>query len=756
MRDEQNLIAHVRRHQISNKWLIHSLIDHLKGVSKLAASFCEPFENNSWGKIAGFLHDFGKGSNEFQSYIRDKTGYDINAHIEDIPGKVNHSSHGAVWSTENIGGIAGKVLSYIISGHHAGLPDWYHEIGVGGNLEHRLSDAEKNKLPQISHEFSDQISANLDIKDLNPPCGSSIPSEFLHLWIRFMFSALVDADFLDTEFFMNPEQYENRNQYPDLMELKRSFDVHMDVLVSKADSTIVNSIRKNILDICRLAGCKKEHGFFSITVPTGGGKTLSVMAFALEHAIRLQKRRVIVAIPYTSIIEQTAAEYKKIFGENNVIEHHSNIDPDKESLQSRLAAENWDAPIIVTTNVQLFESLFAYRTSTCRKLHNIANSVVILDEVQMLPPEYLRPIVKVMNSLVEFFKVTMVFSTATQPALTGKIGSGENRLMAIEKEKVHEVISDPDELSKNLQRVQLEFSGSYETWKDLADVLAGFEKVLCIVNTRRDCRDLYEEMPKDTIHLSANMCAEHRSDVIANIKKKLMDKKPVRVISTQLVEAGVDIDFPVVFRALSGFDSITQAAGRCNREGKLNGKGRVVVFNPPKEAPPGLLRKASDSGQELFKVDLAGCKELRPQTIKRYFEIFYSKVNSFDIKNIETLLEKDAEGAKIQFRSAAKRFKLIDEENQIPVVVRYDGSRLNSNELISQLGRNGPDRKLLRKLQRFTVNLPEKLFLASKTGMVKVPDTDFGIWCQESDGLYHPDLGFVGLDLQTDNDLFFI
>ncbi|MBU0909607.1 MAG: CRISPR-associated endonuclease Cas3'', partial [Proteobacteria bacterium] len=496
--NNSELLAHAIQDDKTGEWRTHSLEEHLAGVAKLAGEFAGVFGNGDWGNAAGFLHDLGKGSDAFQHYIRQVTGFDTEAHIETSPGKVNHSSHGAVWSVENLKGT-GKILAYLVAGHHAGLPDWFHTPGIGGNLEHRLSEEERNVLPQVREAWQALVVSRVVVPN-TPPCGQCFTEEAFHLWVRMLFSSLVDADFLDTEEFMRPDQWAQRGTYPPLSELKSKFDSYMDSLATKAESTEVNRLRQQILCECRSAGVW-DPGFFSLTVPTGGGKTLSAMAFALEHAVvpSNKKKRIIVAIPYTSIIEQTAKVYKKVFGEENVIEHHSSLDPDTDSRQSRLASENWDAPIIVTTNVQLFESLFAARGSACRKLHNIAASIIILDEAQMLPPEYLRPIVSVMKSLVLHFKVSMVLCTATQPALTGRIGAGQAVFEGIDQEAVREIMSNPQELTREFQRVQVQMQKDKVTdWTELASKLAAYEQVLCIVNTRRDCRELHSLMPEDT------------------------------------------------------------------------------------------------------------------------------------------------------------------------------------------------------------------------------------------------------------------
>ncbi len=745
-------IAHAVSDEQSEKIIPHLLVDHINGVSYLAEKFAELFKNDDWGKVAGQLHDLGKGSDEFQEYIRDVTGYERSWITKECAGKgPNHSSHGAVWAAEKVKGLTGKILAYLICGHHAGLPDYHSEVGGGGSLSRRLSQTETEKLPKLDPQWVRGVTEGIHALS-TPPVGKGLKTpDTFHLWVRMLFSCLVDADFLDTEQFMDGKKHVFRKDYSSISELKDKFDLYMDKLASRTAGypTKINKLRQRILAECRERS-RMAPGFFSLTVPTGGGKTLSGMAFALDHAIHHEKDRIIVVIPYTSIIEQTAAEYKKIFGDENVLEHHSSIDPEKETLKARLASENWDAPIIVTTNVQLFESLFAARSSRCRKLHNIVNSVVICDEAQMLPPEYLKPILNVMQGLVECFCVSMVLCTATQPSLCGEIGSGKAGFKGLDKADVREIIHDPLGYSRHFRRVEVEDGGRYEEWGNLADELANLHQVLCVVNTRKDCRDLHALMPKESILLSANLCGEHRSRIISKIKEALAEDKQITVISTQLIEAGVDIDFPVVYRAMSGFDSIAQSAGRCNREGELrvNGqkvKGRVIVFTPPKPAPPGFLRKGADAGAEILRLDFESCRHLQPHIFTKYFDLFYQNgVNTFDHKDIDSLLVKDAYIGEFQFRTAANLFRLIDDQNQIAVVVWHVGVKNSGQNLIGLLKRYGPSRSLLRKMQRFIVTIPEKEFRKHEVCFDEID----GVWCQAVDFAYDEILGFVGLDQQ--------
>lgn len=742
---EESLLAHVKKNNLGN-WQIHELDDHLKDVAVAAEEFAAQFLCQDWMRASAILHDLGKGSQTFQNKIKLKSGYDPEASVKDGEGNAPHSTHGAVWAYNEWGPQLGKVIAYLVAGHHGGLPDWFHTMGVGGSLEYRLKSDEVDNLPKLSDAFIKKITETIPVPTTIPEFISKGESEHYHIWIRILYSCLVDADFLDTERFMAPEKFSRRRKHSSMGILKKLFDAHMDYLSEKASNTPVNKIRSEILFQCRRQA-KKQHGLFTLTVPTGGGKTLSSMAFALEHAIKHNKERIIMVIPYTSIIEQTSKIYKEIFHDENVIEHHSSLDPEKETLQSRLATENWDAPIIVTTSVQFFESLFAAKSSACRKLHNIVNSVVIIDEVQMLPTDYLKPILNCIHALTEYFKVSMVLCTATQPAITSEIFQKENGEYhaIISHEKCQEIMESPspDELTAQLQRVQVEQIGKITEWYLLAEQLQQHEQVLCIVNTRNDARDLYLEMPKGTIHLSANMCGQHRSNFIEKIKKKLETEEPVRVISTQLVESGVDFDFPVVFRAMTGFDSIAQAAGRCNREGKLkfDGKpvnGKVFVFEPPKPAPQGTLRKGEQAGKTILSVDPEGCGTLRPQTFKRYFELYFSNLNTFDKQKMEDLLVKDAPDFNFQFRTAAQKFNLIDNQRQVAVVMWYEKEKVQ--KMINELQFKGPYRNLMRRLQRYTVSIPEIVFNEVQNDFKEI----HGIWCQNADTLYDNVLGFVG------------
>lgn len=752
-------IAHVRTNQDGSmsKHDLSGSAGHLEGTAQLAGEFASAFNSKEWGELAGIWHDLGKFKPDFQDYIRAVTGYEREEAEEVGPGKVDHTAAGAIYATERQKDI-GKVLAYLIAGHHSGMPDWSKVPTTPGRcLEERLGekwhlqDALKGKIP------TDLLQRPLPLK--TPKCTE----ESMHLWIRMLFSCLVDADFLDTEAFMNPDQRLARYPGVNLGDLRKRYDQYMVQFQGIASNTSVNSLRQTILAECR-RGAELEPGFFSLSVPTGGGKTLASMGFALDHALLYGKSRIIVAIPFTSIIEQTAETLRKIFGPDAILEHHSNLDPERESVQARLATENWDAPIVVTTNVQLFESLFAARTSACRKIHNIVNSVIILDEAQVLPPEYLKPILLgALKPLVEIFHVSVVLCTATQPALTGHIGPrigqhGAGGFEGIDSKSVRELMSNPKELAERMRRTHVQtLTTPLESvsWGIIAESLATHEQVLCIVNTRKECRELHALMPPDTIHLSALMCGEHRSKVIAEIKGRLKINQPIRVVSTQLVEAGVDLDFPVVYRAMAGMDSIAQAAGRCNREGLLrdqNGAqklGAVFVFQPEKPAPIGLLRFGEDAGKEMLRNHPKLVEQLSYELFEKYFRCYFDKAHGFDTKNIKGLLFDNASSGQFQFRTAAKEFRMIDDRAQKSILVWYsvekEGMKLESRKLIETLESIGPNRKLMRQLQRFTVNVPEQQWkLLAEQGHIQAiqgPKGNLDLWAQCVPNLYDDRFG---------------
>ena len=529
-----------------------------------------------------------------------------------------------------------QILDYCILGHHTGIPN-----GFSGTDDSCLE-------ARLEKEKTDYNLPNFTLPELEIPHfvkkametgqndSTTLPSGFsATFFIRFLFSCLKDADCLDTEAYLDQEKNKKRGGYPTLNELKIMFDNFIDREFSGTASSPINEQRNKIRREC-VSVAITPPGLFSLTVPTGGGKTLSSLAFALNHASKHEFERIIYVIPYTSIIEQTAAIFKEIFGKDNVIEHHSNYDNttdesyDNESeLKRILATENWDAPIIVTTNVQFFESLFKNRTSRLRKIHNIAKSVVIMDEAQMLPVQFLKPTIEAIKDLTKHFSTSCVLCTATLPALneTDFHGGFTN---------VKKIITDSDKLENIFERVSASYIGNI-TDNNLISKIENHQQVLCIVNTRSHARSLFSLLHKSEgfYHLSALMCPEHRARVIQKIKKRLAQNLKCKVISTQLIEAGVDVDFPVVYRAIAGLDSIVQAAGRCNREGKLRNNGEVFIFSPEIGLPRGPFKQPAQITLNL--IDTYPEKIMKGETIRKYFkELFWVKDlgNSLDEKRI--------------------------------------------------------------------------------------------------------------------------
>ena len=689
-----DMIAHARQDSLEN-WHSHLLQNHLQNVAKLAKHFAGRY-GALFAEYAGLLHDLGKFQEAFQKYIRNASGFEKeNAHLEDVEStklrKISHSTAGAKYAVERLNPFFGHLLAYLIAGHHAGLADWYDK----GSLKHRLQQADN----ELEASLSGLADSGLP-KDFFPLSDDDLMRDFfafwedgakleeLHIWLRFLFSCLADADFLDTEAFMNGYTDADtaqvaglRPKFPGLDELHRRYEQYMAQLHEKTDKdSFLNQERHAILQQC-FSAAETDRTLFSLTVPTGGGKTLASLGFALKHALKFGKKRIIYAIPFTSIIEQNANVFRKALGDDVVLEHHSNLEvkEDKETAKTRLATENWDAPLIVTTNVQLFESLFAAKTSRCRKIHNIADSVVILDEAQQLPRDFQKPITDMMRVLARDYGVTFVLCTATQPEL-GKNIDAFGRTILEGLPDVREIVADKIALSEKLRRVRIKMpspNGETQSWQEIADEIAMRPCVLAVVNTRKHAQKLFAALPSNGIklHLSANMCATHRSDVIALVRRYLALyragslHKPLWLVSTQLIEAGVDLDFPCVYRAMAGLDSIAQAAGRCNREGKLPQLGEVVVFRTEEGAPSGGLKQGQDITEEMLKAGLLD-DPLSPLAFAEYFRRFNGK-GDVDKHGIATLLTAEASNENplaIKFSTAAERFRLIDNQGVALVV----------------------------------------------------------------------------------------
>ncbi|ORC32838.1 CRISPR-associated endonuclease Cas3'' [Marispirochaeta aestuarii] len=734
----KEIIAHVKQNPDGSWAIPQNLQDHLMGTAELSAAFARSFDSESWGYAIGIAHDSGKAPKKWQKYLRKKSGYgyDEEAHLENIPGKLEHSAPGAKLAEEIWGQGIGRILSFCIAGHHSGLPDW---SGSQSTLAFRLQQAKVDKIPDDLRSLLQRTRID------KPPRKFDTTGLDLSFWIRMLFSCLVDADFLDTERYMDSGKHKDRGGYISIQELLIRFNSYMENLSRTSPDTKINRIRQTVLSDCRKAALLKP-GFFSLTVPTGGGKTLSSMAFSLDHAALYRKDRIIYVIPYTSIIEQNTDVFRCALGTAQVVEHHSNLNEDDLTAKARLAAENWDAPVIVTTSVQFFESLFSAKSSRCRKLHNICNSVIILDEAQLLPAIFLDPILRTMELLVEHYQVSFVICTATQPALEKQEHIPE--FPGIAAGSIREIVQDVPSLYRQLKRVNVKIPDDLKTprtWEDLSAELQAYESVLCIVSDRKSCKELFHLMPHGTYHLSALMCAQHRSELIKQIKADLQAGVPTRVISTQLVEAGVDMDFPVVYRAIAGLDSIAQAAGRCNREGRLNENeqmGRVVLFVPPKRPPSGILRKAQETAVRILST---GIRDPIDQSVfYEYFSELYWKVNSLDDRDIIKRLTPDQKNLDISFRTAGEAFKIIDDTLQRSILVPYG----EGDELITLLKNVGPERWLLRKLQRFTVNIYRYEFdeLLNRGSIHEISPGIFSLICNVE---YDDNTG-----LKTDSELF--
>ena len=692
MIEENQLISHLYQNRDNGQWMIQTNDEHQKGVADMAASFAGQFGLPSWGRALGLLHDKGKERAAFQQYIRkmnglptsDKKRYDDHT----------HAFVGGILAKELMGKDVSHLLVNQIISHHTGL----HDFGdVENILKERLLSKEINEgdisinKPLLFQEFID-----------SPFSKSKVEWKHFHHLSRMLFSCLVDADRLDTERFMDVESWRKRGNSATLADLLPQLEAYMQKLQSNAADTKVNRIRQQVKEQCSRTS-SSEKGFYSLTVPTGGGKTLSSLLWAMKHAVNHGMNRIIIAIPYTSIIVQTAGLLKEIFGEEHVLEHHSNFNPDEiknEEVRekAKLATENWDYPIIVTTNVQLFESMFSNKPSDCRKLHNIVNSVLILDEAQTLPTDFLQPIVDALKAYQKIFGVSVLFTTASQPVLSGLIEGTNPKANFQGIDHITEIIPNEFALHDKLRRVKLVIDNTGKTYDEIAAKVAIYNKVLCIVNTRKDAKELYDRLPNEGIklHLSRMMCPAHISETIRKVKALLKDKSHpiVRVIATQLVEAGVDIDFPVVFRQESGLDSILQAAGRCNREGR-NTVGTTFVFSlaAEKRIPFGAMKAANNARLNLP----ANSDWFDPSTMTEYFYQLYCRKNTFDDKDMKHYLYNPNE---LCFETASKKFRLIDDDC-MNIIVNWE----NSMELVEKLKESGCTYPLMKQLAKFTVGV---------------------------------------------------
>ena len=668
-----------------------TLQSHSVNVGEMAEDFARVFGAQEIAYQTGKLHDLGKYSEPF------------NQRLHGGP-SVDHATAGAKIAVERWGNVIGKLMAFCIAGHHAGLANGKGEGDNRRTLKQRLALQFGADIPTLDNLWQQEI--KLPKKLSAPPLKADAHHPFFSyaFFTRMLYSCLVDADYLDTQaFYLNLEnKASERGGYPDLNALQHNFNQFIndfrrciaqapEQTEAEKRNAALNRLRGEILDHA-VEQATQAQGLFTLTVPTGGGKTFTSMAFALEHAKQHGMRRVIYVIPFTSIIEQNAAEFRKAFGElgeQAVLEHHSTFDDGKLQNEAtkdklRLASENWDAPIVVTTAVQFFESLFADRSSRCRKLHNIAGSVIILDEAQMLPLNLLLPIMQAIKELAQNYHCSVVMCTATQPAVQAENGFYRGF------ENVREIAPKPTALFDKLRRTTVQHIGT-QTDADLLAKLAEHPQMLVIVNNRRHARSLYDQAKHfdGTFYLTTLMCAKHRSQKLDEIRGRLKKGKPCRVIATSLIEAGVDVDFLLVMRAEAGLDSVAQAA---------------------------VMRLTADS----FSDDL-----LSTQAVTAYFaELYQLKGSELDNKKILKMHNDTGQSLDFPFQTIADRFRMIESHMQT-LIIPFDGEAEN---FISSLHHDDHIGGLLRKLQPYTVQIPEKALAALyKVGRIEpINEKNFG------------------------------
>ena len=702
------------------------LCDHLTGVADLAGRFAAAFGEEAMGRLLGLYHDIGKYSREFQAYMR--------ADEEEKKrrkGRIDHSTAGTQEivrlrqsvddeQSRRLGKGMAHVMAFCIAGHHGGIPNQGTSANTAeeGTLLGRLK---RRNLPDYHAYHEADLPQTLPPSSLLLAQAARAPLSAM-LYTRMLFSCLVDADFLDTEDFMSAGNVE-REGFASLETLLERLQKSLEekFLQPKTEKEKrkrqlpINEKRSALLAESIAAGKEAKGNLYRLTVPTGGGKTISSLAFALHYAAhaKRKRRRIIYVIPYTSIIEQNAAVFRELLGEENVVEHHQNVDyddvQDMDMNRKRLATENWDAPVIVTTNVQFFESLFSNRPSKCRKLHNLAESIVIFDEAQMIPMDYLRPSLAAIEALVRHYACTAVLCTATQPPL-GQFFSDDMQPL--------EICPALMENAAFFRCTKIELREGTLTEEELAEELAAHEQVLCIVNVKKTAQSVFDLLREDegTYHLSTNLYPVHREQVLEEIRARLKDGKPCRVISTSLVEAGVDLDFPCVYREINGLDSIVQAAGRCNREGRRSAEESVVhVFS---------LEKLARNAQLAARLTKLVAREYgddmaNPLAIQRYFEELYDVSGPVRLDK-EEIMDKIEEWA---FADVAEKFRFIADKTKAVLVPRTEEAR----HLLGRIEQGERSRSLMRMAGRYMVQVyagkPTALFdrLAAQ-GKIRILD----------------------------------
>lgn len=721
MVDTNKLYAHTPPKDEPERW--HLLTEHLNSVAKMAREFAEPFGAGDLAYVAGWLHDVGKFSEQFQRYLRQCHAAQGKGTARPRPGMAEHKGAGAKWAQDEIRPPSQGMLALCVLGHHGGIPSLSN---VYNEIETRVARGHaKQAIANWCQVCPNVVEALSQIPN-NHALAGALEAEnkkrVLEMFTRFLFSCLTDADSLDTE----------RHQRPDLAEKRRAAAERLyavangwlatmraaqERLQAQASDTEVNRVRREVYEAC-LEVAKKPPGVFTLIVPTGSGKTRSSLAFALAHAMehpaKHGPRRIIYAIPYTSIIDQTAGVFRAILGDDAVLEHHSAIETRLDSAERdseedksaeqlhRLAAENWDAPLIVTTTVQLFESLFSNRPARCRKLHNIANSIIILDEVQTLPPPLLAPLLEGLKILVDHFGVTLLLCTATLPAIAGDTPY----LKGLPKPTP--IIEDPIPYFEILKRVTYKIEPEPWTWEQLAThVRSRNASCLIVLNTKKDALALLEYLRgPHTHHLSTLLCSAHRKRILKVVKEALKAERecggpPVTLISTQVVEAGVDLDFPFVYRAKGPLDRIIQAAGRANREGLRDwATCEVVIFEPEEGSVPSddVYKTATTLAWNKLR---EGHNLDSPHVATEYFAELYK------LRGADALDKKRVQEARKDwdFPSVAQKVRLI-EEDTLPVLVPYqrDESENLEKEICNRLERGlSMTRELWQRVQPWTV-----------------------------------------------------
>jgi len=687
--------AHSTENPQKNTW--QSLITHLSGVSALAKEYASSFNASGWGEAAGIFHDLGKATPQFQK------------RLEGGP-RVDHSAAGAryLWDKS---ASHGALIGQAIAGHHTGLKNSADVLPRIQSFD--LHPATKAFAQSLENTLPNALPFNMQ---------TGFERSF---FMRMLYSCLVDADFCDTERFLDTKKSALRGHSSSLNDLHAAFISYMEKLTQKAPTTSINTLRQSIYSYA-LKQAEQKPGLFTLTVPTGGGKTLTSLGFALKHAQQHGMRRIIYVIPYTSIIEQNAAVFEKALG-TKVLEHHSNFNfkelknsyAPQEMDRALLATENWDAPVIVTTSVQFYESLFANKSSQCRKLHNIAESVIILDEAQMIPTPYLFPCLEAINELCTHYSCSAVLCTATQPALRTQDGLKAGLNLPTERE----IAPNPQELQTKFKRVEAQQLGEINE-NTLLKKIRAEKQSLCIVNTRKTAQRLFEGLKKTEgiFHLSTLMYPLHRKDVLSEIRIRLSEDKPCTVISTQLIEAGVDVDFPRVFREEAGLDSIAQAAGRCNREGRRK-KGLVSIFQLEGSYNAHFAAQCSAAREALRSCpqDILGL-----DAIKKYFQKLFWELGKeqLDSKQIIPRLEEGAKSLRFDFEDIARDFRIIETQTQAVVITKDEEPR----RIVEKLRFAPPSREDLRELQQYTVQIwPHELRKLQAAGVVE----------QDSHELFH-------------------